>query len=69
MAAVSKDARCPPSESGFSCPASSLSPPDAQRWAEMTRKREAQAVNVKLLPVPESTSFSGISLPARSTKF
>lgn len=29
----------------------------------------AQAVNVKLLPVPQSTSFSGISLPARSMKF
>jgi hypothetical protein len=37
---------------------------------KMRRKLpEAQAVKVKLLPVPHSTSFSGISFAARSTKF
>ncbi len=38
--------------------------PPAAKWI-----REPQAVNVKLLPVAHSTSFSGISCFARSTKF
>jgi hypothetical protein len=44
------------------------------RWVATSRKGDAKncaarAVNVKLLPAPHSTSFSGISLLARSTKF